>query len=85
KDAIAGSTVSSLPDITPFEEMKHYSEPVVTKAVEAKRTADLPKLVSVLRSIGKSDPSIMVKIDEETGEHLLSGMGELHLEVTEHF
>ncbi len=84
KDAIAGSTVSSLEDMMPFEKMKHYSEPVVTKAVEAKRTADLPKLIDVLRSIGKSDPSIMVKIDEETGEHLLSGMGELHLEVTEH-
>lgn len=84
KDAIAGSTVSSLDDMMPFEKMKHYSEPVVTKAVEAKKTADLPKLIDVLRSIGKSDPSIMVKIDEETGEHLISGMGELHLEVTEH-
>ena len=84
KDAIAGSTVSSLEDMIPFEKMKHYSEPVVTKAVEAKKTADLPKLISVLRSLSKSDPSIMVKIDEETGEHLLSGMGELHLEVTEY-
>ncbi len=84
KDAIAGSTVSSLEEMVLFEKMKHYSEPVVTKAVEAKRTADLPKLIDVLRSIGKSDPSIMVKIDEETGEHLISGMGELHLEVTEH-
>ncbi len=84
RDAIAGSTVSSEDDMVPFEEMKHYSEPVVTKAVEAKNTADLPKLIEVLRSIAKADPSIDVKIDAETGEHLLSGMGELHLEVTEH-
>ncbi len=84
RDAIAGSTVKSVADMVPFEEMKHYSEPVVTKAVEAKNTADLPKLIDVLRSIAKADPSIEVKIDAETGEHLLSGMGELHLEVTEH-
>ncbi len=84
RDAIAGSTVSSVEDATPFEEMKHFSEAVVTKAVEAKNTADLPKLVEVLRSIAKADPSINIKIDQETGEHLISGMGELHLEVTEH-
>ena len=84
RDAIAGSTVSSIKDMVPFEEMKHFSEPVVTKAVEAKNTADLPKLIEVLRSIAKADPSISISIDEETGEHLISGMGELHLEVTEH-
>jgi len=84
RDAIAGSTVSTVEDMVPFEEMKHFSEPVVTKAVEAKNTADLPKLIEVLRSIAKADPSISISIDEETGEHLISGMGELHLEVTEH-
>jgi len=84
RDAIAGSTVSSEEGMVPFEEMKHFSEPVVTKAVEAKNTADLPKLIEVLRSIAKADPSISISINEETGEHLISGMGELHLEVTEH-
>ncbi|MBS3817042.1 MAG: elongation factor EF-2 [Candidatus Thermoplasmatota archaeon] len=84
RDAIAGSTVSSGEDIVPFEEMKHYSEPVVTKAVEAKNTADLPKLIEVLRSVAKADPSVDIEIDQETGEHLISGMGELHLEITEH-
>ncbi|MGQ0535344.1 MAG: elongation factor EF-2 [Methanobacteriota archaeon] len=82
KDAIAGSTVSSLPDMTPFEKIVHLSEPVVTVAVEAKHTKDLPRLVEVLRTIAKADPSIQVKIDQETGEHLMSGMGELHLEIT---
>ncbi len=84
RDAIAGSTVSSVPEVTPFEEMKHYTEAVVTKAIEAKNTADLPKLVEVLRSVAKADPSVKIEIDQETGEHLISGMGELHLEVTEH-
>ena len=82
KDAIAGSTVSSIPDVEPFEPMKHYSEPVVTVAIEAKHTKDLPRLIEVLRSISKADPSLKVEINQETGEHLLSGMGELHLEVT---
>ncbi|MFA6642660.1 MAG: elongation factor EF-2, partial [Methanomethylophilus sp.] len=83
RDAIAGSTVSSLQDMEPFEKMSHYSEPVVTKAIEAKDTKDLPKLVEVLRTIGKADPSLSIEINQETGEHLISGMGELHLEITE--
>ncbi|MCL5732066.1 MAG: elongation factor EF-2 [Candidatus Thermoplasmatota archaeon] len=82
KAAVAGSTVSSLPNMDPFEPMVHYSEPVVTLAIEAKHTADLPKLIEVLRSVSKADPSIQVDINQETGEHLISGMGELHLEVT---
>ncbi|MDH7509162.1 MAG: elongation factor EF-2 [Methanomassiliicoccales archaeon] len=84
KDAIAGSTVSSLKDMEPFEKIVHYTEPVVTVAVEAKHMKDLPKLVEVLRMVAKADPSIQVEINQETGEHLLSGMGELHLEVTQY-
>ena len=82
KAAIAGSTISSIPNMDPFEPMVHYSEPVVTLAIEAKHTADLPKLIEVLRSVSKADPSIQIDINQETGEHLISGMGELHLEVT---
>ena len=82
KAAIAGSTVSSIPNMDPFEPMQHYTDPVVTLAIEAKHTADLPKLIDVLRSVSKADPSIQVEINQETGEHLISGMGELHLEVT---
>ncbi|MDD3350971.1 MAG: elongation factor EF-2 [Candidatus Methanomethylophilaceae archaeon] len=84
KDAISGSTLSSEKDTEPFEKMTHYSEPVVTKAVEAKNTKDLPKLVEVLRSIAKADPSLNIEINNDTGEHLISGMGELHLEITEY-
>jgi elongation factor 2 len=42
---------------------------------------DLPKLVEVLRQVAKEDPTLVVTINEETGEHLISGMGELHLEI----
>jgi len=62
----------------------HISDPVVTVAVEAKNMKDLPKLIEVLRSISKADPSIQVQINQETGENLMSGMGELHLEITEY-
>ena len=81
KDAIVGSTVTSLIEMTPFESLKHYSEPVMTVAVEAKSMKDLPKLVEVLRQVAKEDPTVQVSINEETGEHLISGMGELHLEI----
>lgn len=84
RSAIAGSTVTDNPDLEPFEKIVHTSEPVVTVAVEAKHMKDLPKLVEVLRTISKADPTIVVQINQETGEHLMSGMGELHLEVVQH-
>ncbi|MFC7211519.1 elongation factor EF-2 [Natronoarchaeum sp. GCM10025321] len=79
-DAIAGSTVSSV-EMTPFESIEHISEPVITKSVEAKNMDDLPKLIETLRQVSKEDPTIQIEINEETGEHLISGQGELHLEV----
>jgi len=80
KDAIAGSTVSSV-EMTPFESIEHISEPVITKSVEAKNMDDLPKLIETLRQVSKEDPTIRIEINEDTGEHLISGQGELHLEV----
>jgi len=81
KDASAGSTCSSVEDMEPFESIRHYSEPVVTMAIEAKNPRDLPKLIEVLRKLAKEDPTLHITLNEETGEHLISGMGELHLEV----
>ena len=75
-------TVSKEP-IEPLEAIKHLFEPVVTKSIEATKAADLPKLVEVLKQIGKEDPSIKMEINEQTGESLMSGMGELHLEIIE--
>lgn len=84
RDAIAGCTVTNNPESEPFERIVHVSDPVVTVAVEAKNMKDLPKLIEVLRSVSKADPSIQVQINQETGENLVSGMGELHLEITEY-
>jgi len=78
----AGETITLEPE-TAFTELKHIFEPVITKAIEVNKPADLPKLIEVLRKVAKEDPSIKVEINEETGENLLSGMGELHLEIIE--
>ena len=82
RDTFAGETISEH-EIEPFEMIKHIFEPVVTKAIEAKRPSDLPKLIEVLRQVNKEDPTIKIEVNEETGEHLMHGMGELHLEVIE--
>ncbi len=78
----AGETIT-VDEEQPFEELKHIFEPVITKAIEAKKSSDLPKLIEVLRKVAREDPSIVVEINEETGENLISGMGELHLEIIE--
>ncbi|MDR2544209.1 MAG: elongation factor EF-2 [Methanobrevibacter sp.] len=82
KGAVAGETIcGDGKRIKEFEGIEHISEPVVTVAVEAKNTKDLPKLIEVLRQVSKEDPTVRVDINEETGQHLISGMGELHLEI----
>lgn len=83
KNAYPGETVTINEDAEPFEAITHLFDPVMTKAIEAKKPADLPKLVEVLMQIGKEDPSIQLEINQETGEHLMHGMGELHLEIIE--
>lgn len=82
KSAYPGETVS-IHETEPFEAITHIFEPVMTKAIEAKKPSDLPKLIDVLVMVSKEDPSIQIQINKETGEHLMSGMGELHLEVIE--
>ncbi|MEM0476000.1 MAG: elongation factor EF-2, partial [Candidatus Norongarragalinales archaeon] len=83
KDVFSGETISE-GEVAPFEKIKHYSEPVVTKSIEAKNPRDLMRLVETLRKLAKEDPTIRVEINQETGEHLISGMGELHLEIIEY-
>jgi elongation factor 2 len=78
----AGETVTVGAE-TPFEELKQIFDPVVTKSIEVKKMMDLPKLVETLKQIAKEDPSVKVEINEQTGESLISGMGELHLEIIE--
>ncbi|MCK4521312.1 MAG: elongation factor EF-2, partial [Nanoarchaeota archaeon] len=77
-----GETITES-ETEPFEKIKHIFDPVVTKAIEAAKPSDLPKLVEVLKQVAKEDPTVQIEINEETGEHLMHGMGELHLEVIE--
>src|SRR5918996_58934 len=79
--AVAGETVATVKNIPTFESIKYVSEPVVTIAVEPKHPKDLPKLVEALRRLTVEDPNLIVKINEETGETLMAGMGVLHLEI----
>lgn len=82
RNVVVGETVSKN-EMEPFEAITHLFDPVVTKSIEATKAADLPKLVEVLRQVGKEDPSLKIEINEQTGESLMSGMGELHLEIIE--
>jgi elongation factor 2 len=81
-NGFAGETITTEPE-QPFEELKHIFEPVITKSISPVKAVDLPKVVEVLRVVGKEDPSIKIEINDETGENLMSGMGELHLEIIE--
>lgn len=81
QDAFSGETVCDpQTPIDPFEEIKHIFEPVVTKAIEPENTKDLPRLIDFLRQLNREDPTIYIKINQETGEYLVSGLGELHIE-----
>ena len=82
KNISIGDTASEV-EMEPFEQIRHYSQPVVTKAVEAKDPRDTTKLVEALMELSKEDPTIQVELNQETGEHLVKGMGELHLEIIE--
>lgn len=83
KDCFAGETIAE-EKIEAFESFKSRADPVITVSVEAKNTKDLPKLIEVIKQINKEDPNIVASINPDTGEHLLSGMGELHLEITQY-
>jgi len=82
--ARAGETVVDVAykDVmVPFERLRYVTEPVVTMAIEPKKTTDLTKLIEALRKLSIEDPNLIVRINEETGEYLISGTGHLHLEI----
>jgi elongation factor 2 len=68
-------------DMVPFERVRYISEPVVTVTVEPKNPAALPDLLEAMEQLATEDPNLKVSVNEDTGEYLLSGMGELHLEI----
>ncbi|MGW7203782.1 elongation factor G [Streptomyces sp. NPDC054837] len=80
KSARAGSTLCA-PDAPLVLEPPSVAEPVVSVAVEAVRSTDTDRLASALARLAEEDPSLVVRTDPETGQTVLSGMGELHLEV----
>ncbi|MEM4234657.1 MAG: GTP-binding protein, partial [Candidatus Methanomethylicaceae archaeon] len=80
----AGETLVRTQDkdkMYPFEKMKYISDPVVTMAIEPKYSRDLPKLIDALHKMAIEDPTLSIKINQETGEYLIAGMGSLHLEI----
>ncbi len=84
KGAMSGETVTQDKDIPGFELIKHIFDAVVTKSVEAKDPQKLVKLIETLKHLQREDPTMKVTINEETGQCLISGLGELHLEIIEH-
>lgn len=62
-------------------ESMEFPDPVISVAIEPKTKADQEKLSSALNKLAQEDPSFKVKVDEETGQTIISGMGELHLEI----
>jgi elongation factor 2 len=69
-------------DTHAFEGLKYVSDPVVTVAVEPADVKDLPLFDKVMHKLTTEDPNLKFTINKESGEYLLSGMGELHLEIT---
>ncbi len=80
KDAITGDTICSLDKPVILERMI-FPEPVIHVAVEPKTKADQEKMGLALNRLAQEDPSFRVRTDEETGQTIISGMGELHLEI----
>ncbi|MDN5278068.1 MAG: elongation factor [Clostridiales bacterium] len=80
KNVGTGETLSTDPDHATLERIT-FPETVISVAIEPKTQADLSKLTDVLEALMDEDPTFKAKIDPDTGETLISGMGELHLEV----
>jgi elongation factor 2 len=81
KESFSGETICDPENIIPgFEAITHIFEPVVVKAIEPKKPQQLAKLIEFLKKVAKEDPTLRVKINEETGEYLVSGLGELHID-----
>jgi len=80
KDVTTGDTLCDPKNIITLERME-FPEPVISVAVEPKTKADQEKMGVALQKLAKEDPSFRVHTDEESGQTIISGMGELHLEI----
>jgi len=80
KDVTTGDTLCDPSKLVTLERME-FPEPVIAVAVEPKTKADQEKMGIALQKLAQEDPSFRVKTDEESGQTIISGMGELHLEI----
>ncbi len=80
KDTLTGDTLASEKDPVILERMV-FPDPVISVAVEPKTKADQEKMGIALQKLAQEDPSFRVETDEESGQTIISGMGELHLEI----
>lgn len=80
KDVGTGDTLCALDDVITLERME-FPEPVISVAVEPRTKVDQEKMGVALSKLAQEDPSFRVKTDEETGQTIISGMGELHLDI----
>src|SRR5436853_553417 len=80
KDVITGETICDVKKIITLERMD-FPEPVISQAVEPKTKVDQEKMGMALGRLAQEDPSFRVRTDEESGQTIISGMGELHLEI----
>ncbi len=80
KFSITGDTLCHTSHPVLLESIQ-FPEPVISVAIEAKSSSDQDKMIQALQKLEREDPSCRVRVDQETGQMLLSGMGELHLEI----
>jgi len=80
KDVTTGDTLCDMKDVITLERME-FPEPVISVAIEPKTQADQEKMGIALSKLAQEDPSFRVHTDEESGQTIISGMGELHLEI----
>jgi elongation factor G len=80
KDSFTGDTLCDSNNQILLEDIT-FPEPVISVAIEPKTTADQDKMGDALRKLAEEDPTFHVRTDEDTGQTIISGMGELHLEV----
>lgn len=80
KDSFTGDTLSDAANPVILENIT-FPEPVISVAIEPKTVADQNKMAESLRKLSEEDPTFRVRTDEETGQTIISGMGELHLEI----
>src|SRR5947209_18071102 len=80
RDVVTGETICDVKNIITLERME-FPEPVISQAVEPKTKVDQEKMGMALGRLAQEDPSFRVRTDEESGQTIISGMGELHLEI----